>query len=306
MRPLIKLCLLVFVLIMMIIPAGAAARPSRHVSGPWIIVNDLVRNCAGAVCDVEVTRSPLPGRVKVVRKTEVIAAIEKNGARTAKLVMPKSVKVTRLGRMVKSKEINLRVEDAVRDILPSGVVIEKLGSVSGGKVPKEGFEIKAQWPLNELFRRKVAIPVEFVSGGEFFRKVNVIATLSLELNLPVAARNLETGTIIDSGAIEWRSTKVDRAPQRMILSADKIVGKKLRRAIRAGGYFINGTLASVPVILRNQPIIVTSKSGVIRITAHGIARQNGAAGDRIRVQIPSVNKLLWAMVTGPGRAVVSQ
>jgi flagella basal body P-ring formation protein FlgA len=42
----------------------------------------------------------------------------------------------------------------------------------------------------------------------------------------------------------------------------------------------------------------------VRVKTTGVVRQDGAVGDRVRVILVPANRMVWAEIIAPGRAVV--
>jgi flagella basal body P-ring formation protein FlgA len=82
-----------------------------------------------------------------------------------------------------------------------------------------------------------------------------------------------------------------------------VVGKLVRVGLSAGQTVVAGHL-KLPVVVRNgAPVEVAATVGQVSVTGSGIAQQDGAVGDLIRVRVPG-GRTLQAVVTGEGRVTV--
>ncbi len=271
-----------------------------------IRVGDLVPGCQGESCGVTIGRAPLPGKCRTVRRVEIKRALIQAQLDHHVGTLPARRRVCRRAVSVSPEELRSRIESAVTRVLPPDTFIEKLGRLGRINVPTAEFEVVASWPGMRSFRRQISIPVELVANGESFRSLQVSATLVQKKRLPVAARDLPTGVVLDPSAIQWKVLSLDAASSRFATQLPQLIGRRLEHPLARGERFPLNGLAAIPVITRGQQITVESSTGLIRIKARGIARQDGAVGDRIRVAVRAVQRLVWAEVTAPGLAMVVQ
>ncbi len=285
-------------------PASSEAAMPAQVSGSKIHVGDVVSKCLGAACEIEVGPAPLPGRAHVVRRQDVIKALREAGIDPKHLKIPMRRRVLRPARKASKQELAEHIRNAVIDILPDGVALESLGRISELDVPKNGYQVKARWPGERSFRRRVSVPIDLVADGALFRTLQISAILTLEIRLPVAIGDLPKGTILDNRVIKWTEAKLKAPPGKLACSASELIGRRLTQVVAKGEPFKVAVLEKIPVVTRGQRLTVESIQGLIRIRTYGEARQDGAVGDRIRIVVPSSSRLLWAEVTAPGLAVV--
>jgi flagella basal body P-ring formation protein FlgA len=58
------------------------------------------------------------------------------------------------------------------------------------------------------------------------------------------------------------------------------------------------------VVRKNDPITMTYENKMLRITANGVATQDGAVGERIGIRNATSQTTIYGVVTGPGAIVV--
>ncbi|MCP4606257.1 MAG: flagellar basal body P-ring formation protein FlgA [Proteobacteria bacterium] len=280
-----------------------AAMPSRA-AGAKILVGDVVPMCKGAACEIEVGPSPLPGRTRVVSRQDVVRALAGAGIEQGNLKIPKRRRVIRPSKKASGQELKSLIRNAVIDVLPDGITLETLGRVNDLEVPESGYQIEARWPGERSFRHRISVPVDLIADGVSFRRLQIAATLALEIRLPVAARDLARGTILDDRSVKWVDTKLNAPPTQLACSASGIIGRRLLSTVPEGEPFKEAILEKIPIVKRGQRLSVESIQGLVRIRTSGVARQDGALGDRIRIGVQSASQLLWAEVAAPGRVVV--
>ena len=85
---------------------------------------------------------------------------------------------------------------------------------------------------------------------------------------------------------------------------EPLLGKGVRRAIKAGEVFQNGVLVTLPVVHRGEQVTMTVRSGGLLLTASGSALANGGLGETIRVRNNSSQKEVSGRISGPGKVDV--
>jgi flagella basal body P-ring formation protein FlgA len=267
-------------------------------------VSDIVRDCKEELCSLAVAMSPLPGRTKTVERHDVEAAIRLAGFNTASLNMPTRVRVTRPSAIASTSTLKQKIEDAVIAILPSNVVLDEIGTVSEVETPKAGFEVRARLTGDSSFHRRVSIAIDYLSNGTKFRTAQVSALLALEADIPTAVRDLNVGDIINDRDVQWKKVRLDTEPSELAVSTAEIVGRQVDAFVPSGAPFPQRSLKRIPVIKEGERLTLESVFGLVRVAALGVSRQDGAVGDRVRVILLSDSRLVWAQISGPGRAVV--
>ncbi len=88
------------------------------------------------------------------------------------------------------------------------------------------------------------------------------------------------------------------------LSVQAVLGKGLRRSLRAGEVLEKGLLVTPPLVHRGDLVTMTVHEGALILTARGAARDNGTLGETIRVSNTSSQKVVMCRVSGPGEVQV--
>lgn len=116
------------------------------------------------------------------------------------------------------------------------------------------------------------------------------------------ARNLNAGEIVRAEDLTWGeavATPVD-APR----DAEDVIGKAAKKPLRAGAAVAVKDLAMPQVIKRDDMVQVSFRAGGIILTLQGKALEAAALGDPVSIQNAASKKVIEAVATGPGQAVV--
>ncbi|MCX2802126.1 flagellar basal body P-ring formation chaperone FlgA [Microbulbifer thermotolerans] len=120
----------------------------------------------------------------------------------------------------------------------------------------------------------------------------------------VSARRIEAGTRIDADMLRRARGDLSNLPRGAVLERERIVGQIASRPLNAGTVLQEQQLKPVPLVLRRQPVTVEARGQGFRIAREGIALEEGALGEKIRVRLAD-RRQIFAVVSGPGQAQVN-
>jgi flagella basal body P-ring formation protein FlgA len=116
------------------------------------------------------------------------------------------------------------------------------------------------------------------------------------------ARSLAAGEIVQPQDLIW--TKVAAAPSDSPDDADALIGMSVRRPLRQGAVASLRDVSAAQVIKSGDLVSVTYEDGGISLTLQGKAMAAAAVGDAFAFQNTLSKKIIEAVATGPGSAVV--
>jgi len=116
------------------------------------------------------------------------------------------------------------------------------------------------------------------------------------------SRNIMAGEIVGAADLVWSSDAI--APADAPGDPDTVIGMAARRPLREGTAVQGRDLSAPLVVKRDEMISVAFESGAISLTLQGKALKDGAVGESVQVLNPQSKKVIEAVVSGPGKAVV--
>ena len=116
------------------------------------------------------------------------------------------------------------------------------------------------------------------------------------------ARNLAAGEIVQPADLIWG--KAAAAPADTPSDPDAVIGMAAKRALRAGSSVSARDVGAAQVIKAGEIITVLYEADGISLALQGKAMAAGGVGETISVQNTASKKLIQALVSGPGQAVV--
>jgi flagella basal body P-ring formation protein FlgA len=123
-------------------------------------------------------------------------------------------------------------------------------------------------------------------------------------NVLVYARNMAAGDVIEAQDLVYGPILASTAPSDMPRDAEAVIGKMVRRPMRAGTPAALHDIATAQVIKRDDPVQVVYRSDGISLTLHGTAMGPAAVGDTVGVMNTLSKKVIQAIAIGPDQAVI--
>jgi len=116
------------------------------------------------------------------------------------------------------------------------------------------------------------------------------------------ARSLQAGEVVQPQDLVWAMAAA--APADAPSDAEAVIGLAARRPLRAGAAVAARDLSAPQVVKAGETVTVTFASEGISLSLEGKAMSAAGVGDMVNVQNTASKKIIQAVVTGPGQAVV--
>ena len=134
-------------------------------------------------------------------------------------------------------------------------------------------------------------------------RVHTAATAPRRSNQALSyARNINAGELLAASDIVWSDEAV--APGDAPSDADAVIGKAAKRPLRAGSAVGLHDLGSPKVIKRDELVQVAFEDDGVSLVLQAKALAEAGVGDTLTLVNVSSKKVLEAVCTGPGKAVV--
>jgi len=116
------------------------------------------------------------------------------------------------------------------------------------------------------------------------------------------ARSLAAGEIVQPADLVW--AKVAAAPDGAPSDADAVIGQMAKRPVRAGAVVQARDVGAAQVIKAGDIVTVTYEADGVSLALQGKAMGAAGVGELLAVQNTASKKVVQAVVTGAGQAVV--
>jgi flagella basal body P-ring formation protein FlgA len=124
------------------------------------------------------------------------------------------------------------------------------------------------------------------------------------VEVPVLARALGLGDVIAESDIAWVTLPFAKVPRNAITDASDLVGMSPKRLVKPGAPVRDGDVAPPIVVPRNATVVLVFATANLTLTAKGKALENGAVGDRVRVENLQSEIVVEGLVQADGTVAV--
>jgi flagella basal body P-ring formation protein FlgA len=147
-------------------------------------------------------------------------------------------------------------------------------------------------------QRRMRVDVDLVAGDTLLRTLPLWFEVQAHAECWVALRDLPAAHVLQGEDVERRV--IDVARQGVDPASGEVAGGRLRKAVKAGSALAAGTVEPMPLVLRQDDVIVEVRSGAVVIESHGKALADGRTGDMVPVRLSGA-ELLRGRVVGAKR-----
>lgn len=120
----------------------------------------------------------------------------------------------------------------------------------------------------------------------------------------VLTRSVPRGVLFkpDDFRLEMRDTTSVRGGY--LRDPDRAIGMLSRRSLSAGSVLTENSVEAPDMVKRGQQVVMVARAGGLEVRSSGKALADGAEGDLVRVRNVHSERIVQALVTGPGTVVI--
>lgn len=130
------------------------------------------------------------------------------------------------------------------------------------------------------------------------------AKLRLMQPVPVAVRSLSANKTIDASDIVVVEKDIASLPPGTLTDSSQVIGQELSSPVMAGVVLRKDMIKQKPMVLQGQQVKLVAMDTGLRLTADGIALQNGKVGQQIPVRNRKSGTVIQAVVQESGECRV--
>ncbi len=290
-------------------PLQCVFQQSATVDKKVIRLGDIVTfsensETAKALAALIVCNSPMPGERILLHSGKVRNSMLRNHTipRGTRWLGSGTVSVLREGQWLQSEQILGYIHTYIRknseELAPAQIRFLPKEIPSAFALPKGDIECEVI-PSRPGLLNSSRFSLIFRIDGKTIKNISIRGKIEAIAPVAIARRNIQRGEEITLADITFGNLDISRI-NGAITQAQDIVGKKLRTPLRSGQPLRATMLEAIPVISKGEPVRIIIRSASMLLTATGLALNNGANNQIIRVKNSNSNKILRAQVIGPG------
>ncbi|MDR1111691.1 MAG: flagellar basal body P-ring formation chaperone FlgA, partial [Deltaproteobacteria bacterium] len=281
------------------------------VAGPRIILGDVANVVADSPADqpladlvgaVDLGPSPGPGIDLVLRRRQIEQRLSASGAPLSDIrwLIPGEVTLTGEGQATQAEAIRKIILDHLDRSEPYISGTYEILSVTSSTPPalppgQVEYRFSPQPSSNPAY---LSGTIFFAVDGQEAGRLRVTVQVDLRMPAVVATRDLPRGHVL--GEIDLSESQVPYMQAKGALTdIAQALGQTLKTSVRTGAPVRDRDLVTTSMVKKGEVVTIVAQSGSLRITALGLARQDGALGQTISIVNQDSKKTISAKVIGP-------
>lgn len=127
------------------------------------------------------------------------------------------------------------------------------------------------------------------------------AEVTMKAQVPITAKKLSKGAVIDAESIRWRTITIEARHQSIVMSKQELIGQQTKRGIRSDSPILKSLVTAPLWVKRGELIILQAGTEDFVATSEGVALESGSEGQRIRVRNSKSGKVVSGIVIEKGK-----
>lgn len=129
--------------------------------------------------------------------------------------------------------------------------------------------------------------------------------VNLYRDVAIAVRSMPRNSIVQASDVQMTERDVSSLRQGYILNLENVVGKKLTRPIQPSQIISTSSLKTAAAIDKGDAVVISARGNSMSVRMPGVALEEGAIGQQIRVRNTRSQRIVHARVTAPGQVEVA-
>ena len=246
-------------------------------------------------------KAPLPGQSRSIDPSHVELRLKQHGLDQSNihLIASGPVKVSRRYSLVSADQIKSAVRAYIQKNAPWDKRQLKIGPVQCRrdlKAPYGRAALTVSAPKHTDWLGVVPFTVRILNEGQTYRKIFASARIEVLSEVLMTTKPLGKNQPITRSDIQRKQMNLSRAPSDVIADPKQVLGQRTTRSIAAHSILRNDQVESPPVVRKGDIVQVLAESNTLKVTTQGMAQENGARGERIRVVNLRSKKTVYAQI----------
>lgn len=179
---------------------------------------------------------------------------------------------------------------------PDQMTIDRIRFNQAISVPAGKVALRVTAPRHTDWIGAIAFTVNLMVNGKKVGRLTVPAHLDVWSDVIVTTRPLGKYEPVGQDDIRIEKMNLARVSSNVIDSTDDVLGRRTKRNIAANCILRKDLVEIQPIVKRGDMVRVLAESPILKISVKGIAKQNGAKGDHIKVINIRSKKAVYARV----------
>jgi flagella basal body P-ring formation protein FlgA len=302
--------LLAFSLLVMSAQAWAevkvAVREASQAKGQWVLLKTVASIAApeaikDKIGDIQLCRSPLPGRSKRLSGRHVLSLLAATGElpKTAKVSVPESIHITRQCQHIREDRLRALYKGYIAEHLKGAAFkVRRFGVRGDNRFATGALSYRVEKNFNPEFKGTVALRLRVFVDGKEDGCLALQGWVDRFGRVVCARRPVRYNSILTAADLELKTVNMAAYPAGLITELAGAVGQLCKVTLFPGSPVRTCMLGAVPLVARGERVEILAASGGLRVSTLGIAKTAGGMGQQVQVQNIHSGKTVVGRVTG--------
>jgi flagella basal body P-ring formation protein FlgA len=285
-------------------PSTISLRGSAVVSGPDLLLGDIFAG-AGDKARTRIGATPAAGTPLTLDAQTLSRLASLHGLNWRPSSPQDRAIVERDAVAVTSQDLEAQLLMALaqQGVATDGLDIDLALSQRQLYRPRES-QIVVDGVTTDPTARRFSGVLAIIAPGQPRQTLPVSGRLTQSLRVPVLTRPLRPGELVAATAVTWAAVPERQVPANAVRELTGLVGFSARRALPAGVPVLVSDLRPAKLVAKGQVVTLMFSQPGLHLTARGVALQDGADGDTIRVANERSRTTLDGVVTSTGAIAI--
>jgi len=163
-------------------------------------------------------------------------------------------------------------------------------------VPSGRVALQVSSPRHNDWIGATPFAVHVSVAGQRVKRITVPAYIEVWSNVVVSVKPLGKYQPIGKEDVRIERMSLARVPHNVVVRLDEALGQRAKRNIAADCILRRDQIETPPMVRRGDIVQIVAQTPILKITAKGMAKQNGGKNERIKVINLRSKKLVYANV----------
>ncbi len=252
---------------------------------------------------VDVGRAPAPGAARSISRSFLAARLRQERIDPAQVTWAgtQATRVSRRSTCIPGAAIAQAAADEFRKALPwpdDDIVIEVHRPPADVHLLGPATDVRYAIAVRPGQRLLGLVPVDITLSREGRALGRATAMLGVRVfqRVVVARRRIRRGEVISKDLVRLQRAELSSPNDDVATDLAAVLGREARHDVPAFAALTGRALAAARVVRRGTPVMLVARRGRLRVTALGIAEQDGALGQFIPVRNRDSQKIVHGRV----------
>jgi flagellar basal body P-ring formation protein FlgA len=215
------------------------------------------------------------------------------------LQVPSRVEITRASQRLNPRELESAVVRAIMARMPwqsQQVTIRDLRGLEAVNLPPGPVEYDVTFASQSDFLGLTSFTLILRVSGRAEERLHGTAYIEVTQEVVATVRQLSRNEVIGVHAVRLMRVQMEQRPRQIITRLEDVVGKRARHSLQANAAISPLEIEGAPLVQKGDAVLIVLESPLLKVTAVGVALEQGLRGETIRIKNTTSNRELRAVV----------